>query len=114
MYIEKHKHAAIERFLFVCSVQHSHMPLTFTKAFLTAFCLRMCENERFAGFPTQTQSACHCKGPAALSISANRHCLGFPPVCIFRMIIVQNIQYVCVIMETRMALVISPQEMALR
>lgn len=51
---EKHKHIAIlEMFLFVCSVQHSHMPLTFTKAILTAFCLRMCENKRFTGFPTQ-------------------------------------------------------------
>lgn len=34
-------------------------------------------------------------------------------MCIFRMIIVQHIQYVCVIMETRMALVILAQEMAL-
>ncbi len=114
MHIEKHKHVAI--------LESIHtFPWISQKPFWQHFvcvCVRMSVSQ---GFPPpgvkdwpQTQSACHCKGPAALSISANRHCLGFPPVCIFRMIIVQNIQYVCAIMETRMALVISPQEMALR
>ncbi len=99
MYIEKHKHVAI--------LESIHtFPWISQKPFWQHFvcvCVRMSVSQ---GFPPpgakdwpQTQCACHCKGPAAPSISANRHCLGFPPVCIFRMIIVQNIQYVCAIME---------------
>lgn len=53
-YTEKQRREAIlELFLlFVCYVQHSHLPFILTKAILTAFCLQMCENKGFAGFPT--------------------------------------------------------------
>lgn len=36
------------------------------------------------------------------NISANRHCLCLPPMCIFTMIIVTHIQYMNIIMATRM------------